>query len=82
MILEVERWGVMGRSGGMNWNGKRMIGVVHLKPLPGAPRWGGSMDEVCAAAIADAQAFELGGADALMVENFGDIPFTREAVDQ
>ena len=40
------------------------------------------MDEVCAAAIADAQAFELGGADALMVENFGDIPFTREAVDQ
>lgn len=57
-----------------------MIGVVHLKPLPGSPRWAGSMDEVCAAAVADAQAFAEGGADALMIENFGDLPFTRDAV--
>lgn len=64
----------------MNWTAKRLIGVVHLKPLPGAPGWGGSMEEVSEAAVADAQAYELGGADALMVENFGDVPFTREAV--
>ena len=38
------------------------------------------MEDVCEAAIADAQAYALGGADALMVENFGDVPFTREAV--
>ena len=64
----------------MTWDARKLIGVVHLKPLPGSPRWGGSMEEVCAAAVVDAQAYELGGADALMVENFGDIPFTREAV--
>jgi membrane complex biogenesis BtpA family protein len=64
----------------MEWTAKRLIGVVHLKPLPGAPSFGGSMDEICEAAIVDAQAYEMGGADALMVENFGDIPFTRGSV--
>ena len=59
---------------------KLLIGVVHLRPLPGAPRWGGSLDDVLAAAIADARAYERGGADALFIENFGDIPFTRGSV--
>lgn len=64
----------------MDWNRKRLIGVIHLKALPGAPRFEGSMRAICEAAVADAQAYEGGGADALMVENFGDIPFTRERV--
>lgn len=66
--------------GGMNWKRKRMIGVLHLSPLPGAPRFAGSMDAVCEAAVADAMAYRQGGADALMIENFGDLPFTRERV--
>ncbi|MEE8105312.1 MAG: BtpA/SgcQ family protein [Planctomycetota bacterium] len=53
----------------------RVIGVVHLKPLPGSPGYGGDMDAVLAAATADARAYSTGGADALIVENFGDIPF-------
>lgn len=64
----------------MDWERKRLIGVVHLKPLPGAPRFGGSMQAVCAAAVADARAYRDGGADALMIENFGDLPFTRGRV--
>ncbi|HAO96261.1 MAG TPA: hypothetical protein DCQ96_09375, partial [Verrucomicrobiales bacterium] len=40
----------------LHWQDKPLIGVVHLKPLPGAPRFEGSMNEVCAAAVADAQA--------------------------
>ena len=63
-----------------NWDGKGLIGVVHLKPLPGAPRYGGSMAEVCAAAVEDAEAYEGGGAHGLMIENFGDLPFSREGV--
>lgn len=66
--------------GGVNWDRKRLIGVVHLQPLPGAPRFAGSIEGVCVAAVADAQAYEEGGADALMLENFGDLPFTRERV--
>lgn len=59
---------------------KLLIGVVHLRPLPGAPRWGGSLCEVVDAALVDARAYERGGADALFIENFGDIPFTRGSV--
>ena len=59
---------------------KRLIGVVHLGALPGAPRWGGNLSRIVAAAVADAQACERGGADALCVENFGDVPFTRGPV--
>jgi len=59
---------------------KLFIGVVHLLPLPGSPRWGGLINEIIAQAVADARAYEHGGADAVIVENFGDAPFTKGAV--
>lgn len=52
----------------------RLIGMVHLAPLQGAPLaqpW----PRVLARARADARAWADGGADALLVENFGDRPF-------
>ncbi len=49
--------------------------MVHLLPLPGAPRWGGSMAAVVERALADAQALESAGFDGLLVENYGDVPF-------
>lgn len=57
-----------------------IVGMVHLLPLPGAPRWGGSMDAVLERALADAQALVAGGVDGLLVENFLDAPFHPEAV--
>ncbi len=57
-----------------------VVGMVHLLPLPGAPRWGGSMDAVLARAVADAEALVEGGLDGLLVENFLDAPFYPEAV--
>jgi membrane complex biogenesis BtpA family protein len=59
---------------------KVLIGVVHLSPLPGSPRWQGRLADVVKRAVADARAYEKGGADALFVENFGDVPFTRHSV--
>jgi uncharacterized protein len=58
----------------------RLIGVVHLKPLPGAPRHSQSMSAIVKAALADALAYERGGADAVCIENFGDVPFTKGSV--
>jgi membrane complex biogenesis BtpA family protein len=55
--------------------GKPLIGVVHLLPLPGSPRYGGSMDAVAKRALADADAYAGGGAKGIIVENFGDYPF-------
>jgi len=59
---------------------KLLIGVVHLRPLPGSPRWNGSIKAVIARAVADARSYEQGGADAVIVENFGDVPFTKGSV--
>jgi membrane complex biogenesis BtpA family protein len=60
---------------------RAVIGMVHLGALPGSPRWAGSMDAIARAAIADAQALAEGGADALLVENWGDAPFAAGRVD-
>ena len=60
---------------------KAVIGMVHLRALPGSPRWAGSMEAVVQAALADARALADGGADALLVENYGDMPFTTGRVD-
>lgn len=60
--------------------GPTLIGMVHLLPLPGAPGWGGSMDEVLAGALADARALAAGGMDAVLVENYLDVPFLRQRV--
>jgi len=57
-----------------------LVGVVHLRPLPGSPRWNGGMDEVIEAAVADARAYARGGVHAICIENFGDVPFGRGPV--
>jgi len=57
-----------------------VIGVVHLLPLPGSPRFGGSMRDVVARAVSDARAYARGGVDALVVENYGDTPFLKSGL--
>ena len=59
---------------------KLLVGVVHLQSLPGSPRWRGDIDSLIEFAANDARAYERGGADAVFVENFGDVPFTKGAV--
>ena len=51
--------------------------MVHLRALPGAPLFGGSLDEVIEAAMADANALAAGGCDGIVFENFGDRPFHK-----
>src|SRR5438876_9179393 len=58
----------------------RLIGMVHLPPLPGSPRWDGSMERAIAVALADARALIDNGMDALIIENYGDAPFTAGRV--
>ena len=61
--------------------GKVFIGVVHLPPLPGSPRWGGDMGSVLRQAEEEALVLERGGANGIIVENFGDAPFRIGRVD-
>lgn len=60
---------------------RALIGMVHLGPLPGSPRWEGSLAAVTERAVADARALEAGGFDACLVENYGDAPFAPARVD-
>ena len=55
--------------------GKIFIGVVHLPPLPGSPRWGGDMGRVLDQAEREGLILEHGGVSGIIVENFGDAPF-------
>lgn len=59
---------------------KTLIGVVHLLPLPGSPRWKGDLENLIQFAVNDAHSYQQGGADAVFVENFGDVPFTKSSV--
>ncbi len=59
---------------------KEIIGVVHLLPLPGSPGWKGDLDSVVEHALRDTEALARGGVDAVIFENFGDVPFLRGPV--
>ena len=57
---------------------KPIIGVVHLRALPGAPRYSGeSVRDIYASGVRDAVTLARGGIDGIMVENAGDMPFSR-----
>jgi uncharacterized protein len=58
-----------------------IIGVVHLLPLPTSPRWGGDLKAVIDRAEQEATALASGGAHGIVVENFFDAPFPKDAVD-
>src|ERR1700704_332736 len=55
-----------------------LIGVVHLLPLPASPDYsGGGVEGIYARALGDAQAYADAGFHGLIIENHGDIPFSK-----
>jgi len=63
----------------MDFERKPLIGMVHLKPLPCSYLYDGNLEEVVERAVSDAKTLEKAGFDAIMVENFGDVPFPKYA---
>ncbi len=57
---------------------KPIIGVLHLKPIPGSPHYvGESLEQVIDFALSDAISYKEGGVDGLIVENGWDMPFAK-----
>lgn len=60
-----------------------LVGVIHLPPLPGSPRYSGAgIDELAEFAVRNSKVLEEVGFDAIIVENYNDYPFkvrVREA---
>ncbi len=54
---------------------KPIIGMVHLRPLPGSPRFDGDLKEIYAQAEWEAHTLAQAGVDGLIVENLGDEPY-------
>ena len=58
----------------------RLIGMVHLGALPGAPGYRDDFDSLVGAAVEDARTLEAAGFNGLMIENYGDVPFFADRV--
>lgn len=57
---------------------KAIIGVVHCPTFPGAPRYRGeSIESIYDACMRDVDAYVSGGLNGLIIENHGDIPFSK-----
>ncbi len=57
---------------------KALIGVVHCPSFPGSPRYRGeSLAAIYDACVRDAAAYVEGGLSGLIVENHGDVPFSK-----
>ena len=54
---------------------KPVIGMLHLPALPGAPGFGGDVRGITDSALRDGDALASGGVHALLLENYGDVPF-------
>ena len=57
-----------------------IVGMIHLDALPGAPDFDGDRAAIREAMVRDARRLVDGGVDAVMVENFGDVPFYADSV--
>lgn len=55
---------------------KPIIGVVHLLPLPGSPKYGRNIDEIIDRSINEVQLLKRGGVHGIIIENFNDDPFS------
>jgi uncharacterized protein len=57
---------------------KAVLGMIHCLPLPGAPRYEGQpIGEIIDFAVSEAKVYAQFGLDGLVVENHGDIPFSK-----
>ena len=57
---------------------KALIGMIHCPPFPGAPRYRGeTLDAIYDVCMRDAERLVEGGLHGLIVENHGDIPFSK-----
>lgn len=57
---------------------KAIIAVIHCDPFPGAPKYAGkTVDKIIERALRDAENYIKGGVHGLIIENHGDVPFSK-----
>jgi len=61
---------------------KPVIGVIHLLPLPGSPKFEGNLDVIIERALEEVQILSLGGVNGVIIENFHDVPFLKKEISK
>ena len=56
---------------------KTIVGMIHVRALPGAPKHAGGMAPILDQALAEAETYRACGIHALMVENMHDVPYVQ-----
>ncbi|ALM07037.1 hypothetical protein SB49_03890 [Sediminicola sp. YIK13] len=56
---------------------KPIIGMIHLKALPGTPKNSLNSSEIIKAALEEADIYIKAGIDAIMIENMNDVPYLK-----
>jgi membrane complex biogenesis BtpA family protein len=59
---------------------KPVIGMIHVRALPGTPRYSGDVLTVIDHAVAEAKVYQDNGIDILMIENMHDVPYLKRTV--
>jgi len=58
-----------------------LVGMIHLPPLPGSPHHQMCLADLVAHAVTDGRTLAESGFGALLIENFGDVPFSPEHIE-
>jgi membrane complex biogenesis BtpA family protein len=56
---------------------KPVIGMVHVMPLPGTPKYKGSLQQIIDFACKEAETLQKGGVDGIQIENQFDRPYVK-----
>jgi uncharacterized protein len=57
-----------------------IVGMIHLKALPGTPNYQNNDTEIIEAALKEAAIYKKAGIDALAIENMHDVPYIKNDV--
>jgi membrane complex biogenesis BtpA family protein len=60
--------------------GKPIIGMIHLKALPGTPKFNNNINEIIDTALSETEIYKSAGIDALAIENMHDVPYLKNDV--
>lgn len=77
MIVEHE---LLQRNQWAQWLTPAVWGMIHLAPLPGSPAYAGDPDLPVKRALRDGRALVEAGFAAVVLENYGDLPFFADDV--
>jgi len=59
---------------------RTIIGMIHVDPLPGTPKFKGNFPEIIAKAREEALMYKKAGIDVLAIENMHDVPYLKQEV--